>query len=170
VRYDHVVASVLLSASAASLQAGEQPGIELTDLSARVRLVVEIHATDSSVFVPVCGADDFGVPLLCSASTRPEVRAGEGWRPAEPRPTCGILTAGPPARLGGCLIAPGTRHRFYFEFSVADFEISVGDSLRIVVDTWSDEESMKAGARAAALAIPPFQCPLSKTAPPCSGK
>ena len=124
-------------------------------------VVIQLHSIERQLFVPVCGEDEMGTPILCGGSARLEIHTAAGWSPAKLRTDYGVLGAPPPARLGGRLLEPNGDARFLFLFSRADFDVKTGQRVRIVLDTWSDERSMKAGVTAVPLPSPPFRCPTS---------
>ena len=77
------VALMLLVMDAAVVsRASGQPVAEVTDVSTMVSVVVRVRAGEGKLFVPVCGADEGRLPLLCSASTHLEVQDKNGWRAA----------------------------------------------------------------------------------------
>jgi len=129
----------------------------------QVEVVVEIQSAGQHLVVPVCGETEYGTAILCVPGARLEVQTQEGWRPAKLRTTYGALGGPPGGRIAGRAIAPKSRDSFVFVFSRRFFEVEVGQRLRVSVDAWPDEQSMRSGGQSIQLASPPFECPESGT-------
>jgi hypothetical protein len=129
----------------------------------QVYVALRLRTSDQQVFVPYCGESDTGEKILCTLGAHLEVRTSRGWRPAKLRTTYGVLGASSLGRAGGSLIAPRSEASFSFQFSRRFFEVEPGQQLRVVVDAWPDEQSMKMSGRSIQLTSPPFECPQTGT-------
>ncbi len=130
----------------------------------RVRAVPQVYvgiaiaAADRQLFVPYCGTSEGGEHILCTAGARLEVHTQGRWTPVKLRTTHGVLGAARLGRAGGRLIESRSRATFLLQFSTHFFEVEPGQRLRVVVDTWADEESMKKGHAPLPVASPAFKC------------
>ena len=131
----------------------------------QVYVDLRLRAPDLEIFVPYCGESEGGGKVLCVAATRLEVETKTGWHPAKLRTTYGVLGALSLDRARGVLIAPKNEASFSFQFSTYFFEVAPGQRLRVVVDAWSNEESMKTGGPSMQFVSPPFKCPDGETRP-----
>ncbi len=146
----------------AESQAKPAAELEIRGVLAWVNVGLDLHTLEEHLFVPYCGEME-GVPILCMTAVRLEVETKQGWRPAGLRTTYGVLGGTALDRASGKVVAPRTRTSFVFRFSRRFFEVEAGQRLRVVVDAWPDEESMRTGGRRIQLASPPFECPQSGT-------
>ncbi len=135
-----------------------QVDVESVEAVPQVYVRLRLHTAGQPMFVPYCGGPEGG-KVLCVAATHLEVKTKEGWQPAKPRTTFGVLGARSLEYAQGVVIAPGSEAFFIFEFSRRYFKVDPGQQLRVVVDAWPDKQSMKAGGRRAELRSPPFRCP-----------
>lgn len=123
-------------------------------------IYVPLHllVSDQPVYVPYCGESE-GHKFLCTVATHLEVATRSGWRPASLNTECGVLGGLSLDHAAGVLIEGGKEGVFTFEFSPRFFKVRPGQQLRVVIDAWPDEQSMKAGRSALHLVSPPFICP-----------
>jgi hypothetical protein len=130
-------------------------------LTHQVRVGVEVQppASGQQLFVPYCVEHELGDRVLCVVGSRLEVQAEDGWRPALPRQEGTALAGIPLRRARGRAVPPGSTEHFIFEFSKDFLAVDAGQRLRIVVDVWRTEESMRAGDASIKLTSPPFDCP-----------
>ena len=70
-----------------------------------------------------------------------------------------VLGGVPPDKWKFRLIPAGRRHDFFFALTKDDFAVERGQRLRVVVDAWSDEQSMRSRQQPIQLASPAFDCP-----------
>ena len=57
------------------------------------------------------------------------------------------------------VLAKRVEAEFIFRFSRDYFEVDPGQQLRVVIDVWKDEQSMKDGEEPIKLYSQPFKCP-----------
>ena len=135
--------------------------IKVESILAVPQIYVSLRLTtlERQVFVPYCGESEYGEKILCTLGTHLEVQTSQGWRPAKLRTTYGVLGAVRLGHASGSLIGPKDGAPFIFQFSRRFFEVEPGQQLRVIVDVWPDEQSMKTSGRSFQLASPPFQCP-----------
>jgi hypothetical protein len=124
-----------------------------------INVRVQLEATEGSIAVPYCGETEYGTPLLCGQAVRLEVETPQGWRPPKPRTSLGILADPPAGRIRALIIAPKTKRSLIFAFGRGFVEVSAGQQLRVVVDVWPDEQSMRSGGKASQITSSPFPCP-----------
>lgn len=124
----------------------------------QIYVAVAIDAADRQLFVPYCGTSEGGENILCTAGTRLEIQTHGRWIPVKLRTAYGVLGAARLGRAGGRLIESGSRASFLFQFSTHFFDVEPGQRLRVVVDTWADEQSMKSGQVPLSVSSPPFKC------------
>jgi hypothetical protein len=142
------------------IDANEQARLDLGSVRAIPQIYVPVHlfTSDQQLFVPYCGELDAENKLLCTAgAAHLEVYTGKGWQPAKLRTTYGVL--GIPPMKQGTIIDRRSKATLLFEFSTVFFAVNRGQELRVVVDAWPDEQSMRAGAPSIRLTSPPFECP-----------
>jgi hypothetical protein len=133
--------------------------VESVQAVPQVFVNIQLRVPKQPMFIPYCGEAEGGEKVLCTGATHLEVRTKEGWRPAKLRTTFGVLGALSLQRARGVQIAPKSGASFSFQFSRRFFEVDPGQQLRVVLDAWSDQQSMKAGGRRMQLISPPFDCP-----------
>lgn len=124
----------------------------------QIYVAVAIEAADRQLFVPYCGTSEGGENILCTAGTRLEVHTQGRWIPVKLRTTHGVLGAARLGRAGGRRIESGSRATFLFQFSTHFYDVERGQRLRVVVDTWADEQSMKSGQVPLSASSPAFKC------------
>jgi hypothetical protein len=129
----------------------------------QIDVVVELQAGGEQAVVPVCGETEYGTPILCILKTRLQVQTRGGWRPVRLRTTYGVLGGSPEGRITGKVVQPMGKGTFVFVFSRRYFDVEVGQRLRILVDAWPDEQSMRSRGTPIQMASTPFECPESGT-------
>jgi hypothetical protein len=149
------------SPSPAQIESRPVAKIEISSVFAVPQIYVSLRLTtaEQQVFVPYCGESENGQKVLCTLGAHLEVQSRQGWSPVKLRTNYGVLGASRPGRAGGRLIAPKSGETFSFEFSRRFFEIEPGQQLRVVVDVWPDEQSLKTDGKSSQLTSPPFNCP-----------
>jgi hypothetical protein len=140
-----------------------QLDIENVQAVPQVFVVLRLRVSGQPMFVPYCGETEVREKVLCTDATHLEIKTKGGWRPAKLRTTFGVLGALSLEYARGVQLAPKSAVSFTFQFSRRFFEVDPGQQLRVVVDAWSDEQSMKAGGRRMQLVSPPFNCPEAGT-------
>ncbi len=70
----------------------------------------------------------------------PEIYSGQAWHRAKLRTSHGVLGAPPLKTASGVQTCPRSSATLTFPFSRLYFAVNQGNRLRVVVDTWSDEE------------------------------
>jgi hypothetical protein len=140
-----------------------KPTAKVTDVRAvhSVSIKIRVFSGDKDVFVPYCGQSEGGTEFLCGppAPTHLEVQTANGWRPVRLRTNDAVLGRLSPERWDIRPIPAGGWHDFLFGLSKDDLAIEGGQRLRLVVDAWPDEQSVRSGGRPIQLATPPFECP-----------
>jgi hypothetical protein len=124
---------------------------------------IELQTSTEQLFVPYCGESEAGEGFLCTLGTHLEVQTGHAWHPVKLRAALGVLGGLSLDRAKGIRIAPKSGAAFIFQFSRRYFVVNPGQRLRIVVDAWADEQSMRAGRPSIQLTSPAFECPSDVT-------
>ena len=124
----------------------------------RLQLVVR-NTTSKLIFVPTCG-DRGGIPFLCSLATHLEVFGGKGWKPANAAKDSPLLGGIP--ITGGIVVKPGDEATFGWEFVTTLFAIPNNAQLRLVLDAWRDETSMKGDKPSDAIPSEDFKIPEAR--------
>jgi hypothetical protein len=145
-------------------EANQAAQVEVEHVTAVPQVYVDIRlrASEQPMFIPYCGESE-REKILCTAATHLEVKTKNGWRPAKLRTTFGVLGALSLSYARGIQIARKGGASFSFQFSRRWFEVDPGQQLRVRVDAWPDEQSMKAGRQGMQLVSPPFNCPETGT-------
>ena len=124
-----------------------------------VSVRITVSSPETQLFVPYCGEGESGSEALCNLAIHIEAETRDGWRPMRLRTTDAVLGGAPSDRWKVRQIPAGRRHDFVFAFPKNEFAVERGERLRIVVDAWPDEQSMKTGGAPVRLATAPFECP-----------
>jgi len=118
-----------------------------------VEIGLYLQASQEPLFVPYCEERKDGEESLCTA--RLEVETQDGWRSASHKPDLAATLSGV-ISTERRLISPGHGAMFTFVFSKDIFAITHGQRLRVMVDAWPDEHSIKTGGQIIQLASTPF--------------
>jgi hypothetical protein len=118
-----------------------------------------VHSSDSSLYIPYCGKMEGGEQILCNSGAHLEVFINKKWSSAQLRTTYGILGAIPLVKSEGTVIDPKSKAAFLFQFSRRFYEVEPGQYLRIVIEAWPDEQSMKNRMKSIKLTSDTFKCP-----------
>ena len=135
-----------------------QLGIQEVRALSAIHVPLELMAADTQLFVPYCGEFN-GEKFLCNSAAHLESRTPQGWRPAKLRTTFGVMGALRLDLARWKQIPPRSGSLFIFSFRKRYFIVVREQQLRVVVDAWPDEESMKTGERPIQLTSPPLKCP-----------
>jgi hypothetical protein len=157
-----ILITIALFETAWPLSGQNEGGAKVLVLAVRSLIQVEINVQEpgNQLFIPFCEKRQYGDESLCTGTARLEVETGHEWRSAKLRTNDAVLGGfNPKGGAKGILIPPGGGDTFMFEFSKDLFAVERGQRLRVVVDAWPDEESMKANKPSIQLASPPFECP-----------
>jgi len=127
----------------------------------QIAVYVELQAGKEQMVVARCGETIARMPILCTSRARLEVQTQKGWKAAKLRTTYGVLGGPPRGQEAGLLVAADERASIAYVFSRRFFEVDSGQMLRVVVDTWPNERSMKDGGPPGQLVSPSFECPES---------
>ncbi len=123
-----------------------------------IEVDVWLHTSEEPLFVPYCGEQESGREDLCAAAAWLERQSRDGWRKAEVR----NATMGPgrdPRKAEGVLIPSRSKRVFSFSFNTDVFGIPPGTRLRVVVDAWPDEKSLREGVPPVQVTSPEFVWP-----------
>ena len=118
-----------------------------------------MFSAEKELLVPYCAKGEGGTETLCNLSIHIEVETRAEWRPMKPRHREVVLGGIRPDKWKFRLIPAEQRRDFLFAFTKDDFAVHRGQRLRVVVDAWSDEQSMRTGQQPIRLASPAFVCP-----------
>jgi hypothetical protein len=144
-------------------QAGSKPNVQVNDVRVwrAMSVTVSIFAGDRDLVVPYCWGGGSEVESLCGppTPTRLEVQTTKGWRQVGLRTHDAVLGALSPEVWKARLIPAGKRRVFELHFSKDEFAVETGQRLRLVVDAWPDEQSMRSGGRSVQLTTTAFECP-----------
>jgi hypothetical protein len=100
-----------------------------------------------------------GEKVLCNQGSHLQILTNQGWRLAKLRTTNGVLVAASPEKADFIIIPPQSDAVFIFQFSRIFFKVEPGQQVRVVVDAWPNEQSMKNGEQTIKLITQPFKCP-----------
>jgi hypothetical protein len=143
-------------------QVGSKPSVQVTRVRVwrTMSVTVSIFAGDQDLIVPYCGLSASSEESLCGppTPTRLEVQTAKGWRPVGLRYDA-ALGALSPEVWKARLIPARKWHVFSLLFSKDDFAVKSGQRLRLVIDAWPDEQSMRSGGRPIELTTTAFECP-----------
>lgn len=134
--------------------------VKFVGTSTKAFVIIKFQTIEKSAYILYC-ADNFdGTKYLCPLQGSDlEVLTRHGWQRVKQKSIFGTL--GPPSRdvVFSALIEPHSETTFRFEFSRDYFEVEPEQQLRVVIDTWVNERSMKNGDEAIKLHSQPFECP-----------
>jgi hypothetical protein len=161
-RFVIVTLSILTCGIGVSLGQGspdQATGIVSVTASSVVETRVEIRASDKQLVIPHCGTTETGEYVLCTGQAHLELKDGKLWSNARPKSGGAILGGMPRERWESCVILPGHQAYFMFTFSKAFLSVQQNQQLRVAVNAWANEESLKSGGAVATLWSPTFMCP-----------
>jgi len=156
--------SALIGLSLALCPSGQDPSTPTVRVS-RVEAVrsvsfeINVVSGQKDIVVPYCGVGEGGSEGLCSLAIHIEVESKEGWHRIKPRYREVVLGGVPPDKWNPLVIPAKHGHDFAFGFSKNDFAVERGQRLRVVVDAWPDEPSMRTGRDPIKLTSAAFDCP-----------
>jgi hypothetical protein len=133
--------------------------VSRVDAVRSVSFEITVVSGQKDIVVPYCGLGEGGGETLCNLSIHIEVESKDGWHPIKPRYREVVLGGVPPDKWNPQVIPAGQWHNFDFGFSKNDFDVEAGQHLRIVVDAWPDEPSMRIGRNPIKLTSTTFKCP-----------
>jgi len=138
-----------------------KPDAEVTDARASqsVGIQITIFSGENELLIPYCGDGEGDIESLCDLAIQIQVEAPNGWTRIRPRYPNVVLGGVPPGKWRSQLIPAGQRHAFAFGFSKDDFVVQRGQRLRVIVDGWRDERSMRDQKQAIQLTSGSFKCP-----------
>jgi hypothetical protein len=121
---------------------------------------LELNANDRQLAIPYCHDLLGGTKVLCTGTgAYLEAYTEEGWKPAKLRTTFGIL-GGVVWDVVRCAIVPTDgKVSLRFEFDRKFFEIEPGQQLRVVIDTYANEPSLRKETANSQFVSDPFECP-----------
>ena len=115
---------------------------------------VRVNTMDKQLAVPYCQEFEDG-ERLCYHSSRLEIRSQEGWLPVKTRYKEIVLGDRPPSIR---VVAPREGRTFLY-FIPKVCAVEHGDLLRLVIDAWPSEQSMKRGSQPNRITSPAFVFP-----------
>jgi hypothetical protein len=138
-----------------------RPTAQLTDvrLVRSVSVQIRLFSAAKDLVVPYCGEGEGGTEALCNLPTHLEREVRQGWQRVGLRTKDAVLGGVPAEKWKFRIIPAGHWRDFSFWFPRDDFAIEQGPRLRVVVDAWPDEQSMRSGGPAIRLASSAFACP-----------
>jgi len=157
------LAAVALLAFAAPMRSQKQPtqnpriSVDVPPRRDLVRIGVRLFASENPLCVPVCEREEGGRGILCGLATHLEQHTARGWRRARVRDAS--LTGRNPRLASAETIPVAGNEMFSFAFSTDIFAIPPGARLRVVVDAWPSEKSLREGAPPIQVTSPEFVCP-----------
>jgi hypothetical protein len=156
-----VVLFAILLPSHAQSEVNQVAQVEVENVQAVPQVFVDLRlrASEEPIFVPCCWESEGGEKLLCTVATHLEAKTKDGWHSAKLRTTFGVLGGLSLSHARGIKIASNSTASFSFQFSTRFFEVHPGQQVRVRVDVWFDEQSMKAGQQPTQFISPPFICP-----------
>ena len=144
-----------------SHSAQTQVGITSTRSFRTVEVDVMLTAHDEQLIVPYCGEEEGGLRVLCALGTQLQARVGKHWHPVGFR-DAGAEGGGVPLKTArASVVAPGTAAHYLFRCNMDFLALESGQPLRLIVNTWPNEGSMRSGETPKELASPQFRCPRS---------
>jgi hypothetical protein len=150
-----------------SARAGPRPRVALSEPQVRVAatvpsitVVVTVVTGGRQLFLPACGESDTGIPFLCDASVRLEAQSNGKWHAAQLETRYGLQSVTPLAKVGGGILSAQVEHTAIFRFDRAGYRVKGGQRLRLVLETWPDEQAMRSGAAPTRLTSGAFRCPV----------
>jgi hypothetical protein len=137
----------------------QKMGIRLQTLQRLYLVSVGLSLSTSAdpLFIPYCEKTESGETVLCTLAAHLEVQTPRGWRKAEVRDA--TVATRDPRKAEGSLIPPRSKRYAIFYFNTDVYGIPPGTRLRVVVDAWPNEESMRGGAPPTQVTSPEFVCP-----------
>jgi hypothetical protein len=138
-----------------------KPDAQVTDARASqsVGIQITISSGENELLVPYCGDGEGDIESLCNLTIQIQVEGPNGWTRIKPKYPNVVLGGVPPEKWRSQLIPGGQSHAFAFAFSKDDFVVQRGQRLRVIVDAWRDEQSMRAQKQAIQLTSGSFKCP-----------
>jgi hypothetical protein len=120
---------------------------------------VTIQTDKNQLCVACCGMEENGEEIIYSKTAHLEMETNEGWVPVKLRWPEVILGDVPFYLIRCKTINPESKESFIVRFNRSLFAIKQGQRLRLVIDTWSYETSMKANKPSKPMISLPFDCP-----------
>jgi hypothetical protein len=126
------------------------------DIESFVTISVDVHSGDKEILIPYCGIKESEKLYLCNLAYRIEVKASEGW----PLGKNFVFDTGgrPPDKWKIKHIPAGDWEPFYLQINLGMFNVYKGQTLRVIIDTWRDERSLRTGKNAIKLTTNEIQC------------
>lgn len=151
----------LIPAVAAQDRGASDPPLVVGAVIPFVHVRIDVPAAARSFYVPLCGEGTFGGPVLCGSGAHLQVQIRGQWRQARLRTTFGVLGAEKMDRVPGRLVEEKSKISLLFQFSSRWYDVNPGQLLRVLVDTWRDEQSFRNHEPPNQLATPVFRCPVT---------
>jgi hypothetical protein len=123
-----------------------------------VRLL--LRATEKPIVIPYCSEDETQEYRFCFEAVSLEVFRNGKWVIVESRKEWGLVIAFPSREDWKFeIMAPGKSAFILFNFNPSFFSVHKNERLRLVVSSWSSQESARNNDPGTALISPEFQCP-----------
>jgi hypothetical protein len=132
-----------------------------------VNVVMTLQTLNQQVVIPYCDDVMGTIKSLCTldGGAHLEVLTNQGWRVVKQRKTLGVVGGLPWDAVRSATIPANSNVDLRYKFSRRYFEVEPGQKLRLVIDTWSDEKSMKNREKGIELTSPSFTCPKTSIIP-----
>ena len=145
-----ILTMVLGTTQAFSGQNASKPTVQTksVELTHLVSVEITVFSPEKDLVVPYCGDGEGRADSLCILPAYLEVQTSRGWKPVKLRHSDAVLGEVPLDRRRLRLIPAGQNHDFSMSFRKEEFAVERGQRLRVVVNAWPDEESMKSDKRA----------------------
>jgi len=133
--------------------------VDRTRVTRVFSVFLSVIAVDQNLTVPFCGENEGGTRLLCSLPTQLEIKTTRGWVSAKVKNNNLILGGAPVDKWEAGLIKKQQYKQFVFMIPIDEFNIEPESELRLVVDAWPDEASMRSGKNPLKLISAVFKIP-----------
>lgn len=125
-----------------------------------VRIHYRVSAGGKLIFVPVCQQPTNEIAFPCMV--RIEVHTSQGWVPVQIKRKYKAKLGFLPAEYWKPqVVLPGQSASFTYSFLMKLFAIKQGERLRLAVDVWMDEKTMKTGENGIHVVSRSFACPAA---------
>ena len=124
-----------------------------------ISIRVDIRSSENNICLAYAGLTEDGTEILYYNSIHLETDTGKGWKNVAykwPEIKLGYL---PSHLIKVKTLSSSCRHKFVIQFNKSLYLVTRGQKLRVIIDTWTDEESMRVGKPSIPLISDSFRCP-----------